>query len=309
MDKLADELFFNDSGKIPARDDKRNNRMISVGYATSIANKYKSDDPGTTSRPILMRGTMHLAPFFVQFTSLMQEMSKVSGHGDGMPFEAPSGDRMEDRCDKFAKAIHESNRIEAISIIVYIHAEPHLPNLHDVLMPHFDVGNCPLENWNYCGAAYLEYFQRNIGRYVTVVATGQSRKSISDTYLRENVIDIATNHLLQEYSKEPEARRIVTSDSLLEVDNDGGLDHCLKAIHFETNLFLMGLFHWVEKFAALNKQLSAEKKSKLPVMFAVDVVYAFFTTNNPLRFHRFCGYFHKVFPFVSASTCLFVIID
>ena len=302
LDKLANELFFNDLGKIPARDDNRNNRMISVGYATSIANKYKSDE--ATSCPVLMSGTMHLAPFFVQFTTLMQEMSKVSKRGDGKPYEVPEGDRMDDRSDNYAKVINESNRIEAISIIVYIHAEPHLPNLHDMLMPHFDVGNCPVENWNYCGAAYLDYFQFDIGRYVTVVATGQSRKSISDTYLRVDVVDEATDYLLKQYMKEPEERRIVTSDSLLDVNHDGAPDYCVKPIHFETNLFLMGLFHWMEKFASLNDRLSAVEESPLlPVMFAVDVVYAFFTTNNPYRFHRFCDHFYEVLPFVSFVCC------
>jgi hypothetical protein len=220
-----------------------------------------------------MDGTLSLAPLFVKMTRLIREMAAHAQFEQ--PFTDTSG------CFKgrsrYAKKIHPDNVVESMSILALIHDHDYTSTA-DWLREHFDRQNCPVSNWDWLGAVYEDVFIKSIGRWATIVVTATSRKSVSDSMLREVKIRGTAEDLLNRYSKEEECLRFVTPETLCSPNVPfQDID-----IHYEVGVHLSPLIFHVLKLRSL---FQSKVPEDLPLTLVIELVFAFFFTNNAYRFH------------------------
>jgi hypothetical protein len=100
----------------------------------------------------------------------------------------------------YAQQIHPKNLFKSLAPLVYIHDRPHVKGCNDTVLPHhFDLQNCPLVHFDWACVAWRCFFVPSIGHNVTLIISTTTRKSISDTYKRNEIICTAANWLLQKY--------------------------------------------------------------------------------------------------------------
>jgi hypothetical protein len=269
LPELADSILFPNGSKVP-KAGKRGNRGTSVGWTGGQSLSKKNS---VIAEPQLIEGSLALAPLFVKMTVLIQQMAGYAG------FEKPFSDTsgcLSSRL-KFARKIHPNNAVESLSVLALIHDNDYTSTV-DWLREHFDKENCPSPNWDWLGAVYEDVFVRSIGRWVTVVVTATSRKSISDCLLREVKIRATAEDLLSRYRKEPLSSRFVTRETLCPEQQP----FQEIEIHYEVGVHLSPLIFHVHKCSRL---FHVRLGRDMPIALVVELVYAFFCTNNVYRFH------------------------
>ena len=214
-------------------------------------------------------------------TCLIREMAASAG------FETPFSDTtgLFANRQKFSKTIHVDNTIESLSILCLVHDNDFMTTV-DWLHEHFDRENCPNENWDWLGCVYEDIFIDSLGRWATIVITATSRKSISDSLIRDDRIRGAADDMLRRYKEEEESMRFVTPST-----------HCPSAhpfqqidIHYEVGVHLSPLLFHVLKF---QKWFDLKLSEEMPLTLVIEFIYAFFSTNNTYRFHLEMVDFYK----------------
>jgi hypothetical protein len=269
LEEIAHTILFPGGTKIP-KAGKRGNRGKSLGWTGGQSLSKKNSH---TAEPSIIHGSLAFGPLFVRMTALIKEMAVHAGFE--VPFTDTSG--MFSNRPSYAQKIHADNSIESLSILCLIH-DHDFTNTADWLREHFDRENCPYENWDWLGCVYEDVFVKSLGRWVTVVITATSRKSISDSIIRSIRIQGAAEDLLKRYRLEEKALRFVMPASLCSPN----VPYQEVDIHFDIGVHLSPLlFHVME----CQEMLESELSEVMPLTLILELVYAFFSTNNSYRFH------------------------
>ncbi len=269
LKEVAETLLFPGGGKV-MKVGKRGNRGQSLGWTGGLCLSKKKSHTG---EPVLVHGSMAMAPLFVKMTTLIREMASHAGFKE--PFSSIDGTFS--KRPRFAQTIHADNAIESLSLLCLIHDYDYTTTV-DWLKEHFDRENCPHNNYDWLGCVYQDVFIPNLGRWATIVIMATYRKSLSDLLYREVRILSAAKDFLKRYQKEKYATRFVVKETL-----------CAKHLpyeeidtHFEVGIHLSPLiFHVLRCQSLFHSKLSQE----LPLNLVIEMIYAFFCTNNPYRFH------------------------
>jgi hypothetical protein len=237
IEKLADNLLFPSPGSIPVLN-SRQNRGTNIGFTGSMCVSRNPSSNGF-AEPVLIEGTMRYANIFVRMTLLAISQAKAAG------FEAPFSDLTGDfaTCRDFAKRIHKSNETENLSIVAYIHEFGHVETFLGWLKAHFDVENCPHQTWDVAISAWKTFFLEKIGRYVTIVIIGNSRKSISDSLYRGKGIGLAANELMHRFEEHQDYLKYVLNSTLCPA-NFNGRYHVIS-VHFDQLVDLSPAIHHI----------------------------------------------------------------
>ena len=214
-EKLANDLLFPSPGSIPILN-ARQNRGVTLGFTGSLCTS-RNPTSGGIAEPCLIHGTMRYAWVFVLLTVMAKSQAKAAG------FDAPFSDLTGDFATRrdFATKIHKSNEIENVTITAYIHEFAHVESFLDWLKSHFDGENCPHRTWDVAISAWKTFFLEKIGRYVTVVIIGNSRKSISDALHRRQGIGSAANELMRRFEEHPDYLKYVLASTFCPVNYNG----------------------------------------------------------------------------------------
>jgi hypothetical protein len=87
---------------------------------------------------------MRYALLFVKMTCLAKSQAQAAG------FEAPFPDLSGELATRqeFAKRIHKLNKLENLSILLYVYEFAHVSSFPDWLKAHFGGENCPHPSWD-----------------------------------------------------------------------------------------------------------------------------------------------------------------
>jgi hypothetical protein len=168
FEELADDLLFTSPGSVPILN-SRLNRGMTIGFTPS---HYTARNPssGGIAEPLLILGSMRYTFLFVLMTRHAKSQAQQAGFV--APFSDLSGDFANQR--EFATRIHESNELENLTIVAYVHEFQHVSSFLAWLKAHFDGENCPHPSWDVAISAWKTFFLPKLGRYVTVVIIGNS---------------------------------------------------------------------------------------------------------------------------------------
>ena len=219
---------------ISGLDGLRGSRGFSVGWTGGQCLKTRKGD---TAEPCIAKGTERYQDFIVRLSKLVVHMSLVAGFGQ--PFQDPEtgqGNPYKGRRETYAQKIHPQNVLESVSFRCYIHELDFVKGGSDTLKVHVDKENCPQEGWDGCGVAYQDIFCKHIGRWVTLVAIGTSRKSISNAMARSRMVGRAADLLEEKYHEYPLPRKEILD--LTFCPSFYKSDHQVKKIHFHPTVHL-----------------------------------------------------------------------
>ena len=127
-------------------------KQFMYGYKTNKSLLSRAGQEVTKPEPA--SGTVLASPLFARMSELTRAMSEHCEMS-----EPPFTDECGERTKEFASKIHVLNIHEFLSVICYIMDDPALPELHDMLSPHFDKNDPDEKPWNFTAAAYKTYFE------------------------------------------------------------------------------------------------------------------------------------------------------
>ena len=160
---------------VASLDPLRGSRGFSIGWTGCQCLSKRNNNPAAS---VMGRGTLRYTDFACRLSELVKRMCEIAG------FEEPflGGDPLyTNRWEEYAACISPGNILESISFKCYIHELGWVGGGSDRLNIHVNSENCPEEGWNGCGVAYGDNFSPPLGRWITMVAIGTSRKSVSDS--------------------------------------------------------------------------------------------------------------------------------
>ena len=269
---LKDSVLKEDSRMVGMVDPTRGSRGFSIGFTGGQCLRRVGNQP---AEPVVSVGTLRYSNFFCELSQLVRRMSQMVGLGE--PFSG--GDPMfVNRRRDFAQRIAQGNILESLSFKCYIHEKSWIGNGSDRLKVHVDSENCPDSGWDGCGVAYQDYFCAPIGRWITMVAIGTSRKSVSDAIRRTAKLEKVVGMLTTDFLESLAWRREILDNSFCP--DVFHRDHKLLPLHYQPTVHLSMC---LESFLKL-RNLVAGSVSRFLV---VEGMYCFLLTNNSIRFHRF----------------------
>ena len=185
---------------------------------------------------------------------------------------------------QWSRTIFENNVFESLSIRMYLHELNCVVDGQEILEPHYDTQNCPLEGSSGCLVAYEDVFLHELGWWATVVIITTSRKSISDCIKHTKIIRKAAESLLQSYDNLPQHQHEIVPASFCSQESSTGYE--VWSIHMETTVHYSTLIFSVMKMAEIYVD-------GVPVSLVAEMVLSFFSSNNLLRYHEFFDEFHQ----------------
>jgi hypothetical protein len=254
---------------------------VTIGFTPSHCTA-RNLSSGDIAEPLLILGSMCYAFLFVLMTRLAKSQAQQAEFM--APFPNLSGDFANRR--EFATRIHESNELEKLTIVAYVHEFQHVSSFLAWLKAHFGGENCSHPSWDVTISAWKTFFLPKLGRYVPVVTTGNSQKSISDSLHQKKIIGLAAKELKIQFERNPEYLKYVLDLTLCTKDFNG----CYRVIpvHFERLVDLSPAIHPILHYRDWFLQTKHPKLSK----YLVDeIIVAFSFTNNRYRFHLYCQEF------------------
>ena len=278
---LQDAVLKEKAQLVASVDPLRGSRGFSIGWTGCQCLSKKKDEPAA---PVLARGTLRYTDFACRLSDLVKCMCEKAGFRE--PFlggDPIYGSRRED----YASCISPGNILESISFKCYIHDLEWIGGGSDRLNIHVDLENCPEEGWDGCGVAYQDYFSEPLGRWITMVAIGTSRKSVSEAIGRSITLKSLKRvvSLLEEgYRKTPASRREITELSICP--DAYHRDHKTLPIHYHPTVHLSPCLEFVLKVGYI-------AKCSVSRFLVVEAIYCFVLTNNSLRFYRFTQCFFR----------------
>ena len=256
---------------IPDRGD-RGNRQHCLGNTTSQAHDQKVKRPIT--EPHLIDGSTRYATTFVKMTNFCKKIHKDAGFGT--PFFIPPGSLYHGR-EKYAKRIHVENVFDGLTFIIYIIDGDISDNTNDILLEHFDGGNCPIEGYDIAFVVWDTHYRSDLLCWVLTVFVAYFRKSISDLLLRSDTITRCGNELLRIYNAKPFHERYVTARSLCDPSKK-----CeTRKVHSEV---MVNISMVIWQIASIHKMLSNTFNTVMSIFLVVEMVIAFNCTNNGRKF-------------------------
>ena len=275
---LRDVVLKEKTHMIASLDPLRGSRGFSIGWTGCQCLSKRNNNPAA---PVMGRGTLRYTDFACRLSELVKRMCEIAG------FEEPfsGGDPLyRNRREEYAACISPGNILESISFKCYIHELGWVGGGSDRLNIHVDSENCPEEGWNGCGVAYEDYFSPPLGRWITMVAIGTSRKSVSDAIKRASHLKKAVAVLEQAYKSSPVSRREITNLSFCP--DAYHQDHKNLPIHYHPTVHLSPCLEFIIRVRYV-------QKSNVSRFLVVEAIYCFIITNNSLRFYRFTQWFFR----------------
>ena len=276
-----DTCFKDGNGKAPSVIERtdRGNRGIDVGRTGGQSQSTKSSNG--IAEPNMSVGSDRYPRLWVAGSELATILSQMGG------FPRPMSDKK--RNQKYSCKIHDKCfGIEHMTIITMVHDNFEQRSIVDLLQRHLDRGNDSDPLYNFVICAWDTFFVLQLGRHITMVIVWTTRKSISDHIKRESRTKKAGDILIKRYKEVPKNLRIVNKDTLPNQDGSKGFE--VLPVHFDPLVDLSPYIHWVVKF---NRRYNEAFDKGLPTYIVDDMAYAFFMTNNRLRFNDFCKTIYK----------------
>jgi hypothetical protein len=293
---ILDDLSHKaDPGLVPKKN-KRGNRGPSLLYTGS-----QSTDRPSTSQfavPNLSAGSRRYAPLYLKITKAIQSMAAYrpsDDQGDSFPPPFPASDDMPDRQIEWGGRVVAGNCIESCSFLIYISDHSFSKESCDKLKPHVDKGNGVMPGWDVLATFWEEFFCADIGRWILFVVSATTRRSIEDHNERKGCIGFATDEILRRYAEHPEWQKHVMPKTLCPRSVKG--DHRVMPIHFDTLVFLSVPLWHIHRM----RTYWLSRGQEMSLFLAQEMLFGFFKTNNPLRYHRFA---EKIYRETVASRCL-----
>jgi hypothetical protein len=255
---------------------------VTIGFTPSHCT-VRNPSSGGIAEPLLILGSMRYAFLFVLMTRLAKSQAQQAGFVT--PFSDLSGDFANRR--DLATRIHESNELENLTIVAYVHEFQNVSSFLAWLKAHFDGENCPHPSWDVAISAWKTFFLPKLGRYVSVVIIGNSQKSISDSLHRKKAIGLAAEELKIRFECNPEYLKYVLDLTLCMKDFNGR--YCVIPVHFFEQLVdLSPAIHHILHYQDWFLQT---KHLKLLKYLVDEIIVAFSFTSNRYRFHLYCQEF------------------
>jgi hypothetical protein len=278
--EIAEDLLFPSPGTVPILN-SRQNREVTIGF-TGLQSTARNPTSGGIAEPSLIHGTKQYARVFVKLTLLAKSQAGSAGFEE--PFSNLSGDFATRR--EFAQKIDPANEIENVSFLAYVHEFAYVESFLDWLKAHFDHENCPHLTWDVAMSAWKTMYLQKLGRYVTVVIIGNSRKSISDALHRRLGIGKAADVLMRRFDRNPEYIKSVLKSTLCPRNFKD--PYRVIPVHFEQLVDLSpAIFHILQ----YRDSLVQAKGLKLSKYLVAEMIVSFAFINNRYRFHLFCKQF------------------
>ncbi len=284
IDDLQFELLFEDMAlrdhptdttkmRIASRN-KRGNRGASLGFTSGHSTK--RDAVTGISEPTIGEDTWRYVPVALKFSRLQEKMALDSGFNlfDDSP-------QFLDRLTDWAHRIDEKMINELFSLLFLVHDNPQSPAFMDWLTKHSDQQNCPY--WSILSFSWKTFFNKRIGRYVTAVMTANWKKSVSDVYIRHDIIGSAADYIVQKYNSTDDYLKTVTVDTLCP--DDSILAYRELPIHRDPFVHLSPVLYAIVRlrkylFEDLGIVMSEYLRDEM-------IVSAFLESNNMFRFAKF----------------------
>lgn len=292
LPEIAKDLLFPEMGKVPIRNTVRGNRGCSFGFTGNQGClRVSTSRSNGISEPVLMTGSQRYQHLFVKMTNLLEKMVAFHNlprafvdHGDNIDLNDADY-----RLKMFAQRIHPHNKLESVSFLCMLDDYENSPEINDMLKEHRDIQNCANVGWNNCLVVHERVFVDSIGRWVTLIVSGTSRRSISDYLQRRKVVSRAGDKLWLEYQNAKSHMQKICPDLLCRDENK---ERILDGVHFEPSLHYSPLIYHVKRLMAMTVNCNPDvevhsKMGKVEHGLMEEMVYAFFLTNNAMRFNSF----------------------